>query len=475
MKRWTSSVAFGVALAAGVAGGVLAGLASASASPSPATTQAAPVAPVVPAGPSPLIYPGETIPIKFDHAMHARAGATCEGCHSSAQTSTAAVDNLIPGEAACRSCHKIDRTQPAKSVPKGEAPARCDACHADGNTGTLEGSPNPPATGPAGQSPTGSHAINNGWMPTAGLGAEPPRVVLARPSLKFNHQLHATRGIACALCHANAAVQGMVTRVDLPMMASCLGCHSGKQSTGRCGACHLTEPDGRLKVKLATAATAAAGGSGLLEPSGSLRGIDAHGPTFRRDHAQAGRDESYCLSCHRRSECTDCHGGVVKPPDIHPADYVTLHVADARRNVPDCSSCHRLQTFCVGCHQRTGVSSDPSGGLPGTRANNPFGTGTQIKQFHPPGWARDTTGAVIATPRPVSHSVQAKRNIRTCVSCHREESCLECHSSDPTRGANFSPHGPNFGATARCRFLASRNRRACLKCHALGAAELDCQ
>jgi hypothetical protein len=67
------------------------------------------------------------------------------------------------------------------------------------------------------------------------------------------------------------------------------------------------------------------------------------------------------------------------------------------------------------------------------------------------------------------------RNIRTCVSCHREESCLACHSTDPARGPVFSPHGPNFGATARCRFLAARNRRSCLKCHALGAAELECQ
>jgi cytochrome c7-like protein len=455
-----SSAGLVVAVLAGVAGGVLAGLASASPA-SPATTEAAPVAPVSPPGPSPLIYPGETIPIRFDHAAHARLGATCEGCHFSAQTSTAAADNLIPAELACRGCHQIDRTQPAKVVPKGQAPARCDACHASNDLATSGGSPS---------------RADNGWMPgLAGLGSEPPRVVLARPSLKFNHQLHAARGIACGLCHVGADTAAMVTRADLPMMASCLGCHDGKQATARCGACHLTEPDGRLKVNLATAATRAAGGSGLLEPSGSLRGLDAHGPTFRRDHAEAGRDERYCATCHRRSECIDCHGGVVRPPDIHPADYVSLHVADARRNVPDCSSCHRLQTFCVGCHQRTGVASDPSGGVPGSTPQNPFGTGTGVKQFHPPGWARDVAGAVIATPRPSSHSVQAKRNIRTCVSCHREESCLECHSTDPTRGASFSPHGPGFGATARCRFLAARNQRVCLKCHALGAAELDCE
>jgi hypothetical protein len=450
MTRWRTSLVTGAAVGAAAVAGVLAGLATASASP--ATTQAVPVAPVVPAGPSPLIYPAETIPIKFDHAAHARLGATCAGCHDAATTSTAAGDNLIPGEASCRGCHKIDRAQPAKVVGKGEGAARCDACHVD--------------------------SAGNGWMPVNAL-SQPPRVALARPNLKFNHRLHAARGLSCELCHATASTAALVTRADLPMMSSCLGCHTGKhegnQATARCAACHLTEPDGRLQVKLATPATIAAGGSGLLEPSGSLRGFDAHGPTFRRDHAQAGRDESYCLTCHRRNECVDCHGGVVKPPDIHPADYVTLHVPDARRNVPDCSSCHRLQTFCIGCHQRAGVASDPSGGQRGVKPNNPFGTGTGVKQFHPPGWARDAAGVVISTPRPASHSIQAKRNIRSCVSCHREESCLSCHSTDPTRGPNFSPHGPNFRATARCRFVSSRNQRACLKCHAIGAAELDCE
>jgi hypothetical protein len=447
-----STVLFPVlaALAAGV--GAAAGLASAA---SPATTEAMPVAPPPSVTPSPLIYPAETIPLRFDHARHARLGATCEGCHLAAQVSTSAADNLIPTEAACRSCHKIDRAQPAKAVPAGQAAARCDACH-------------------LGPEPAGTSVGSVGWMPATPLD-QPPRVLLPRPNLKFNHRLHAARGIACALCHPGADTAGMVTRADLPMMASCLGCHDGKQATARCTACHLAEADGRVKVRLATAATAAAGGTGVLMPSGSLKGLDAHGPTFRRDHKQIGREESYCLTCHRRNDCIDCHGGVVKPPDIHPADYLTMHVIDARRNTPDCTSCHRLQSFCLGCHQRSGVSSDPSGGQPGRRADNPFGTGTGIKQFHPPGWARDAAGTVIATPRPTSHAIAAKRNIRACVSCHREESCLACHSTDPARGPVFSPHGPNFGATARCRFLAARNRRACVKCHALGTPALDCE
>jgi hypothetical protein len=262
------------------------------------------------------------------------------------------------------------------------------------------------------------------------------------------------------------------------MMSSCLACHDGKQAVARCGACHLTEADGRLRVALSSPATIATGlpaGFGKLVPSGSLRGLDAHGPTFRRDHAQAGRDEGYCLSCHRRAECVDCHGGVVRPPDIHPSDYVSLHGNDARRNTPDCSSCHRNQTFCVGCHQRTGVASDPEGGLPGRQPQNPFGTGTGLKRFHPPGWVRDEAGAVITTPTPASHSFQAKRNIRACASCHREESCLSCHSADPSRGIGVSPHGSHFGQSLRCKVLAARNRRACLKCHALGSAEIECE
>ena len=87
--------------------------------------------------PSPLIYPAETIPIRFDHAQHAKLGATCEGCHLAALSSTTAADNLIPPEAACRGCHKIDRAAPAKAVPAGQGAARCDACHVDGANPTA--------------------------------------------------------------------------------------------------------------------------------------------------------------------------------------------------------------------------------------------------------------------------------------------------------------------------------------------------
>ena len=411
----------------------------------------APSGPPAPTLPSALIFPPQRIPLSFDHARHAQAGATCAGCHVAAPSSTSSSDDLMPGEAACRSCHAIDRTQPLKATGARPA-ARCDACH-----------PGWPGAGAR------AHPAE---------AAEPPRVVVPRPNLKFNHQLHVSRTIGCEQCHVNvASATGLATEADLPRMALCLGCHTGAahQPTARCGACHLTLPDGRLKVNLAAGGPVAVAISGKLVPSGALRGFDAHTAGFRTDHGAAGRDEGYCLNCHRRAECLDCHNGTVRPLDIHPSDYVTLHGADARRNTPDCSSCHRNQTFCVGCHQRSGVASDPEGGLPGHPPRTPFGTGTGVKSFHPPGWARDAAGNVNSAPGPASHSFQAKRNIRSCVSCHREETCLECHSADPARSANVSPHGIGFADSSRCRALSARNRRACLKCHTLGAPELDCR
>ncbi|HEY2903264.1 MAG TPA: cytochrome c3 family protein [Polyangia bacterium] len=394
--------------------------------------------------PSLVIYPPAEIPIAFDHAQHARLGVTCASCHQLATSSTSASDDLLPPEAACRDCHKIDRTQPAKEVPKGQPAARCIACHI-------------------------------GWSGAEPL-SEPPRPLLPTANLKFNHKLHLARGMGCELCHANTVVTAPGAASDPPMMALCLGCHDGKQASARCAACHLTLPDGRLKTAFPVNAGAGVDGPGVrkLAPSGSLRGFDAHTMGFRNNHKEAGRDEAYCLTCHRRNECVDCHGGVVRPFDIHPSDYVTLHAVDARRNTPDCSSCHRNQSFCLGCHQRSGVASDPSGGVPGRQPGNPFGTGTQVKRFHPPSWVRDSSGAVITTPSAASHSLAAKRNISACVSCHREETCLECHSNDPTRGGHFDPHGPAFAGSLRCRSLATRNQRACLKCHALGDPELTC-
>ena len=395
-------------------------------------------APASSVAPSPAVYPPSALPLIFDHARHAARGISCERCHAEATRSIAAKDSLLPGEAVCRTCHAIDRTRPDKAVAAGTPPVRCDACHRNYTGFAAPGMPTP----------------------------EPPRVMLQTAALKFNHKLHVDRQVACASCHAGVDGVALATTAELPKMSLCLGCHDGRKATSRCSSCHVTLADGRLRTTFP---------SGKLVPSGSLRGIDAHTVGFRTDHRVGGRDERYCATCHKQSECLDCHGaGVVRQPDFHPVDYATLHAVDARRNIPNCSSCHRNQIFCLGCHQRLGVAADPEGGQLGHAPSNPFGTGTAVKVFHPPGWARDDAGTVLTAPRPASHSFAAKRNLRACVSCHREESCLACHSADPTRSMGISPHRPGWAGSSACRALAARNVRACLKCHPAGSAVLSC-
>jgi hypothetical protein len=146
----------------------------------------------------------------------------------------------------------------------------------------------------------------------------------------------------------------------------------------------------------------------------------------------------------------------VRPRNVHPNDFLSLHAVAARQNSPDCSSCHRAQSFCLGCHQRVGVTlSGP--------AENFAGRG----RFHPPKavWTDGSMGSQ-------HHGSEARRNLSACVSCHTESDCVLCHataelggglSGRGASGASLSPHGPGF--SAHCRGALRRNARSCLTCH----------
>jgi hypothetical protein len=395
--------------------------------------------------PSRVLLPEQHLPLRFSHAAHLRRDIDCLTCHTQAATSTSARDNLLPREAACQSCHPIDHTDPWKHTDG--PPAACAACH--------PGVPRTPTEELKGPGPQLEAAIARVEMPV--------------PYLKFNHQIHVGRQIPCARCHGDLSQVDLAGRAQLPRMAQCLGCHndglgardsSGRRSaaaSSRCPACHLQAPDGTLQVQYPT---------GVLIPSGTLRGDD-HGLEFRQHHrAQALSDEEYCAACHRRDFCQRCHNGVVKPLDYHGGDYVARHGLEARRSQLDCAGCHRQQTFCLGCHERLGVVDHAT--LPAKPAVSPFAPATS-RRFHPVGWASPTVG-------PAHHSLEAQRNIRSCTSCHREETCLQCHSalSGGALGISANPHPPDWQSSGRCAAMRSRNARMCLKCHRDGSAELRC-
>lgn len=356
---------------------------------------------------SPVVYPPQRLPLIFSHARHLARGTTCVQCHPDATTSRSAVDNLIPTEAACRGCHAIDRGDPDKVATPAAA---CVACHP-------------------------------GFTP----GQPVERIYVMPALLKFDHGAHAKS--TCESCHGDLRRVDLATTRHLPTMASCLACHRDGTDQRRCTTCHLASVGGLVETKFP---------HGELVPRTAVLG-DAHGPRFAVDHAQqARRGDATCSACHDRSECVDCHQGVVKPTDFHQASYLLVHAIEAKRGRPDCSACHRAQTFCVGCHERSGI---------GTRGDSQFNSRDPSQQFHPSGWASPGPGANL-------HAAVARRNITACASCHREEDCLECHSAEPAAG-RISPHPRTWRGSTQCRMLDRNNRRMCLRCH-ITQDELGC-
>jgi hypothetical protein len=374
--------------------------------------------------PSEVIFPPQRIPLTFSHARHVKKDIGCDFCHEKAPGSRRSEDRLIPTEEVCSTCHPIDRAHPERV---GKSAMACSACH-----------------------------------PGFGPGRDVELVVIPTPNVRFDHKAHLDRGVTCQKCHGDMKDVDLATRAHLPRMPDCLTCHDSRKgklhASSRCSTCHTLRPDGTVETQYA---------SGTLRPSGTLRG-DAHTATFRLRHAAvAQNDEKYCLTCHRQDYCLSCHNGVVKPFDFHGNDYQSRHAIEARRNDPDCSSCHRAQSFCLGCHERMGVV-DVRTGVDG--AFVPGGT----RRFHPEGWADPT-----AARSPSHHAWQAQRNLKQCVSCHRQETCLECHATAGGSGAAgkmwVNPHPPGWRGSERCQALADRNVRMCLRCHAPGDTDLSCR
>ena len=403
--------------------------------------------PPAPAPPPPThtlslaVYPAQDIPLAFSHARHLRRGATCLTCHPAAATATTVAERLLPSEDQCRACHAIDRSRPQARLLDTGPPTACRACHL--------GLPSEAAPG---------------------LIPDVPRVQVPPPQLKFNHRMHADQRIDCATCHGDLSQVDLAGRAHLPAMRVCLRCHTDRAPTdsglprrkasARCVACHPAQSDGTLITRFP---------SGSLVPSGEQRG-DAHTLAFFLRHQQAAQaDRPYCESCHTQSSCLRCHAGVVKPMDLHGGNYLARHAVEARRNQPDCASCHRAATFCLACHERLGLASHDT--LPGRPPVSAFYP-AQPRRFHPPGWSAPAFGS----PAENVHAIEARRSPRTCVSCHREDTCLACHSAlSATRlPGGQNPHGPGWISSGRCAALAAANLRTCLTCHAASSTARTC-
>jgi c(7)-type cytochrome triheme protein len=360
------------------------------------------------------VYPPQYIPINFSHEVHVK-DVECEACHENATKSIRVGDHLIPEHHdQCDSCHDIEGAAKGQKV---DPPAACESCH-------------------------------RGYV----AKQTPPKSSFPRANLIFNHAIHKEKKIGCETCH-NSSVSGtmsdvgLATRYQLPKMDTCLQCHDGKTAPAECTTCHVSDGTGRL---------AQAFPSGNLRPQqGDPFGLD-HGPRFEFGHGtRAKLDRAACMECHTEGSCMQCHDSLSKPLSVHPNDYLTLHPIQARMDSLRCEGCHRFQSFCAACHERVGIGMDSD---PSLRARN--------VRVHP-----NYAEWVNAPGGPNHHAVAASRDIKACMACHREDSCIGCHATTAILpgSRNVNPHPDAFakdkGGAAYCSSLMSRDGRACLKCH----------
>lgn len=363
-------------------------------------------------GPSDVVYPRQKLTIRFNHKKHMDKdlGLSCVACHTQAKTSVKADDRMMPKPTQCDSCHGSDHDDLA-SVKAGDGQmGACTQCHA-------------------------------GYAPS--MGNDVLRMELPTARLSSNHKVHADRNINCEQCHGAVQELELATREQLPRMKGCFQCHAMEgpargAASNDCTVCHVKEPSGVMKASFQ---------EGKLTPPRWMGNLQ-HTADFLDRHRKVAADNSKaCGSCHQETFCTDCHDGRVRPRNVHPNDYLSLHPVEARLDNPRCVSCHQEQQFCLPCHQRAGVTMT---GSPGSQR----GQG----RFHPP--------AKVFTELPRTrehHAWEAQRNIQACVSCHTERDCATCHASRGVGGRGFNPHPAGF--VSKCATAMRKNDRACLVCH----------
>jgi len=374
-------------------------------------------------GPSAAVYPPQSLTIRFNHNFHVNTQKMrCVTCHIKAPTSESKEDVLTPRPMVCDGCHGTDHQNIDAVKPGDDDSGKCNFCH----VGYKDGDGNAVA-----------------------------KLVIPRPNMIFNHKKHVSRNIGCGQCHGEVEGVELATRDQLPRMRGCFNCHQQPDSSrgeakSTCETCHVkagSAEGGRIRTAFQ---------SGRMEVPRWLHNAQ-HGPDFVQRHKfVAANDSQFCANCHKEDYCTDCHDGRVRPRNIHPNDYLNMHATEARLATQRCTSCHREQSFCLGCHQRLGVSMS---GPTGVR---------EPGRFHPPKseWSDPPR-------RPGHHSFEANRNLNACVSCHIERDCVVCHGGQGI-GGGFNPHSGSF--RAGCRSQLKRNPRPCYVCHAPGSQRIeDCR
>jgi hypothetical protein len=289
--------------------------------------------------------------------------------------------------------------------------------------------------------------------------------------ITFSHAKHAENAIACTDCHAAVPTQTALPKVvDAPKMAQCGTCHELKPG---CVKCHpqnaapqtyarWTPPAGQLRFGHQAHAARTKGACG-----------PCHAPVEKTVRLSQLRrpGHSECFSCHvhaddyRRMACDRCHTNLRQYPVKavalfnHEGDWLAGHPPFARSNAGVCRQCH-VERYCDDCHSRHNEL------IPSVR----FPEQVARQFIHRGDWLTRHGLDMAATPG-------------SCLRCHAEKQCLDCHrvegvgqlapSGSATNRPSARPHpttwmtpvAPDFHGVA-----ARRNIVACAGCHDRGAS-----
>lgn len=271
---------------------------------------------------------GQTKPVEliFSHKYHTEvAGVGCTDCHTTADSSKLAIDNLLPDMETCYTCH--DRE------------SKCSMCHKD------------------------------------------PDNAIAYPRIetyiaKFPHMTHVEKKVTCEKCHVGVAASENVLEKHLPQMADCSSCHDALDKPDYCYSCHnkgesLRPSNHRLDWRKAHAVHKEGPkdecklchtDNQCLECHKSDN-IDhsVHPLNYIHNHGlYAHGDKEECYSCHEdRTFCIDCHRAQMVYPRTHAsAGWANKsnggsHKRAAEADLDECLSCHSDDSsdpICAQCH-----------------------------------------------------------------------------------------------------------------------------
>ena len=160
--------------------------------------------------PSPIIFPSQSLPVRFSHKLHMKEDLTCVECHDDEtmdgpgiSKSVRSSDLSLPIEETCFNCHDVEEGAEA------DPPAACSTCH-------------------PGYEPEFPEGVDR--TETKKAKTLPAPIVVETPHLKMNHKAHIDLGIECSACHGTMEDVDLATVANsLPTMGECIACHDGKE------------------------------------------------------------------------------------------------------------------------------------------------------------------------------------------------------------------------------------------------------